>query len=235
MTVNGINVDVVKKDIKNLHLAVYPPDGRVRVAAPHKTNQEAVRLFVISRMSWIKKKQRQFKLQERQTERGFVSGENHYFRGKRYLLRVKHHNKPAQIKISNNKYIDLQVRENSTQEYRQKAFFDWYRAELYDELPKLIKKWEKKTGIKVKECRVRRMKTRWGTYNDKTKKIWINLELAKKPVHCLEYILVHEMVHILEKHHTDQFRAYMTKFMPKWKLYRDELNKFVLNHENWEY
>lgn len=235
MTINGIPVDVIQKNIKNLHLAVYPPDGRIRVAAPQKTGNEAIRLFVISRISWIKKKQRQFRVQERQSEREYISGENHYFKGKRYLLRVKYHSAPAKVETSNNKYIDLYVRENSSKDYKQKAVFNWYREELRKQLPKLVEKWEKETNIKVKDWRIRRMKTKWGTCNRSKKRIRLNLELIKKPAHCLEYILVHEMVHILEKHHTDTFRGYMTKFMPKWKFYREELNNFILNHEKWEY
>src|SRR3989344_5936200 len=231
MTINGINVDVVQKDIKNLHLAVYPPEGRVRIAVPEKTNQEAIRLFVISKMGWIKKKRKQFKDQERQSKREFISGESHYFKGKSYILRVKYHSAPARIETKNKKYIDLYVREKSTPEYRQKAIFNWYRDELKRQTPKLVEKWEKNTNIKVKDWRIKRMKTKWGTCNRSAKRIWLNLELAKKPAHCLEYILVHEMVHIIEKHHTDLFRSYMMKFIPKWKLYRDELNGFVLNHE----
>ena len=234
MTINGIPVDIVQKDIKNLHLAVYPPDGRVRVAAPQRTGNEAIRLFVISRISWIKKRQRQFKEQERQSEREFISGENHYFRGTRYLLRVKYHSAPAKVEISNKKYIDLYVRENSSKDYKHKAVFNWYRKELRKQLSKLVEKWEKKTNIEVKDWRIRRMKTKWGTCNRNAKRIRLNLELAKKPHHSLEYILVHEMVHILEEHHTDIFREYMTKFMPKWKFYREELNHLILNHEKWE-
>lgn len=235
MIVKGLDVDIVQKDIKNLHLAVYPPKGRVRVAVPKRTSEDSVRLFVISKLSWIKKRQKKFKEQQRQEEREFVSGESHFLRGKSYILRVKYHDKPGKVEIPNSRYMDLFVRENSTKEYRQKIVFNFYRKELTSQIPKLITKWEKKMGVKVKEWKIRRMKTKWGTYNQATKRIRINLELAKKPERCLEYILVHEMTHILEKRHTDKFREYMAKFMPKWKLYRDELNHLILNHEKWEH
>lgn len=234
MIINSIPVDIIKKNIKNLHLAVYPPDGRVRLAVPKKTSDEKIRLFVISKSSWIKKKQKQLKEQHRQTERNYITGENHYYKGNRYLLRVKYHSAPAKIQLNSNKYIDLYVRKDSSRDYKHKAMLEWYRNNMKKQIPTLLEKWEEKTGIKIKEWRIRKMKTKWGTCNIKAKRVWLNLELAKKPDHCLEYVLVHEMIHILEKRHTDKFRDYMAQFMPKWELYKDELNGQILVHEKWE-
>lgn len=235
MNINGISIDIVKKNIKNLHLAVYPPDGRVRLAVPKKTSDEKIRLFVISKTSWIKKKQKQLREQHRQTVRKYVTGESHYYKGNKYLLRVKYHSAPAKIQLNGSKYIDMYVRKDSSRDYKHKAMLEWYRSKMKEQIPNLLEKWEKKTGINIKEWRIRKMKTKWGTCNIKSKRIWLNLELAKKPDHCLEYVLVHEMIHILERHHTEKFRAYMTKFVPKWELYKDELNGQILSHEKWEY
>lgn len=235
MKVNGIPIDIVKKNIKNLHLAVYPPDGRVRLAVPQHTSEEKIRLFVISKASWIKKKQKQLREQLRQTERKYVTGEDHYYRGNRYILRVKNHAAPAKITLSGNKYIYMYVRKKSTRNYKHHAMQEWYRNRLKEQIPALLEKWEEKTGIMVDEWKIRKMKTKWGTCNSKDKRIWLNLELAKKPDHCIEYVLVHEMIHILEKHHNEKFRAYMTRFLPKWEQYRDELNNSILGNENWDY
>lgn len=234
MTINDIQIDIVRKNIKNMHLAVYPPVGRVRLAVPLKTTDDKIRLFVISKTSWIKKKQKQLISQNRQSERSYISGENHYYKGKKYILRIKNHVAPAEVRLSGNKYIDLYVRKNSTRDYKHTAMQEWYRDSMKEQIPTLLVKWGKKTGIKLRDWRIRKMKTKWGTCSIKSRRICLNLELSKKPDHCLEYVLVHEMVHLLERHHNDKFRAYMTKFMPKWESYRDELNNSVLGHEKWE-
>lgn len=234
-SINEIAVTVVKKGVRNLHLSVLPPNGKVRVTAPIKMNDEAIRMSIVSRLLWIKKQQAKYLNQERQSKREFSPGESHYFKGENYLLRIKFRSAPAKVEIVNKKYLDLYVKGSSNEKYRQNAIIDWYRHELKKQISPLLEKWEKITKIKVKECRIRRMKTKWGTCNRDAKRIWLNLELAKKPVHCLEYILVHEMVHILEKHHTDFFKEYLSKFMPKWKSYREELNKFILSYEKWDY
>lgn len=231
--VNDIVIDVVRKDIKNLHLAVYPPTGRVRIATPTKVDDEAVRLFAISKLAWIKKNQVKYVNQERQSERKYVSGESHYFRGQRYLLNVIHHTGYPKVVIRNKKYIDLYIRDNYTVEQRENVMTNWYRKNLKQQIPALIEKWQKVVGVKVVEWEVKKMKTKWGTCNSEAKRIWLNLELAKKPEHCLEYIIVHEMVHFLERNHTDRFVAYMDKFMPVWQNFKQELNRFILKHEEW--
>lgn len=235
MCVGDISIDVIRKNIKNMHLSVYPPTGRVRIAAPLYIDDEAVRLFAISKMSWIKKNQRNFAKQERQSPRVFAERESHYFEGRRYLLRVTEVEAPPKVLIKNKTHIDLFIRPNSTIEQQQVIFNEWYRKELKSKIPGLIKKWEKIIGVQVSDWGVKQMKTKWGTCNLEQKRIWINLELAKKPDQCLEYIIVHEMVHLLERKHNDQFLAYLDKFMPKWRNLKDQLNRLPVSHGEWGY
>lgn len=233
--VNGLIVDVVRKQIKNLHLAVYPPNGRIRVAAPMRVNDEAVRLAVISKLGWIKRQQVKFEEQERESIREYVSGESHYFQGNRYLLNVIEHNGTPYVKIRNKKRIDLFIRPNSTHTQRERVFSAWYREHLREVLSSLIAKWEKKIGVRADDWVIKKMKTKWGSCNIENRRILINLELAKKSERCLEYIVAHELIHLLERLHNDKFLSLMNKFMPNWKQYRDELNRMPLAHAEWEY
>jgi len=233
--VDGLVVDVVRKNIKNLHLAVYPPNGRIRVAAPLRLDDEAVRLAVISRLGWIKRQQTKFKEQERQTAREYVSGESHYFQGARYRLNVILQDAPGKVIIRNRQFIDLYVRPTSTTEKRQRVMSAWYRAYLKETLPALIAKWETTLGVTLAEWGTKQMKTKWGTCTIEAGRIWLNLELAKKSPRSLEYIVVHEMMHLLERLHNDRFRALMNQYLPQWELIRDELNREPLAHEDWEY
>lgn len=231
--VNDIEILVLKKNIKNFHLNVLPPDGRVRISVPTDTTDEAVKTFAITRLPWIRKQIKNFEGQERQTERQYISGESHYFKGNRYLLNLVHHNSPAKIEIRNKKYLDFYVSPTHTVTQKEKVMMDWYRKELKKEIPSLIDKRKKVVGVEVDDREVKRMKTvRW-TSNVEDKRIRLNLELAKKPQECLEYIIVHEMVHFLERTHNDKFISYMNKFMPKRKLYKSELNSEILWHEKW--
>lgn len=235
LTINNIDVEIIRKPIKNLHLGVYPPDGRVRVAAPTHVSDDNVRLAVISKLSWIKKQQSNFKAQIRQSQREMVSGESHYVWGKRYLLDVVERHGKHEVAITNNKRLTLYVSPNTSRTNREKALNEWHRAVMKERIPALIAKWEPIIGVQVAEWRVRKMKTKWGSCQIENGRVWLNLELAKKSRECLEYILVHEMVHLLERHHNDQFRAYMDKFMPQWRWHRDVLNQSPLAHENWGY
>jgi len=228
--VSSIAIDVVRKDIKNLHLAVYPPSGRVRIATPLNINDEAVRLFAISKLAWIKKKQKQFVEQQRQSIRECVSRESHYFQGKRYLLRVIEHHGSPEVKLRNKTYLDLYVRKGSSQWHRQKIITEWYRQRLKEQIPSLVEKWQNIVGVEINEWGVKQMKTKWGSCNISAKRIWLNLELAKKPLHCLEFIIVHEMVHLLERLHNEKFIGYMDKFLPNWRFYKEELNQYPLSH-----
>lgn len=235
INIGDIQIDVIQKNIKNLHLSVHPPDGKVRIAAPKMMNEEAIRIFAITKLSWIKKQRAKYLGQERQSEREFVSGESHYFQGRRYLLNVIYTNKKQRVEIRNNHQIDLHVREGSDVVQREKVMTEWYRSQLKSQIPRLIEKWEKVIGVKVDSWGVKLMKTKWGTCNQEAKRIWVNLELAKKNPRCLEYIVVHEMIHILEKHHNDRFFAYMDQFMPNWKDIKGELNDLIFESSKWSY
>jgi hypothetical protein len=235
MTISNIKIDVVRKDIKNIHLAVYPPTGRVRIAAPLSVNEDAIRLFTISKLGWIKRHQRKFEGQERISPREYKNRESHYFQGKRYLLNIIEADAPPKVVVRNKTYIDLYLRPKTPIAKRHEIMKEWYRQKLKEKIPSLIKKWEKKMDVLVNEFGVKKMKTKWGTCNREAKRIWLNLGLAKKPTQCLEYIVVHEMVHLLERNHNDRFISLMNEFMPKWKFYRDELNRLPVRHENWNY
>ena len=199
--VRGTAVDVVRKDIKNLHVGVYPPTGRVRVAAPLRLDEDAVWLAVISRLGWIRRKQAEFAKQDRQSKRELVTGESHYFRGRRYRLDVIEHDSRPEIRLLNNTTMTLRVRPGSERDTREAVLDRWYRRQLRGQLPVLLVKWARKVGVTVNDMRIKKMKTLWGSCNVEAKRIWLNLELAKKPTSCLEYILVHEMVHLIERSH----------------------------------
>ncbi|MEA5551792.1 SprT family zinc-dependent metalloprotease [Anabaena cylindrica UHCC 0172] len=225
ITVGELIIDIARKDIKNLHLGVYPPDGRVRIATPLHIDDESVRLFAISKLAWIKKHQTNFQAQERESPREFVSGESHYFQGKSYLLNVIYSHVNPKVEISNNTHIDLYVKAGSNEAQRQQVMMSWYRQQLKQNIPPLIAKWEPSMSVNVNDWGVKLMKTKWGTCNIEAKRIWLNLELAKKHPHCLEYVVVHEMVHLLERNHGERFVALMNKFLPNWQFYKDELNR----------
>lgn len=233
--IGEFTIDVVRKSIKNMHLSVYPPTGRVRIAAPLNVDDEAVKLFAISKLAWIKKNQRKFEDQERQSPRAFVERESHYFEGRRYLLRVTEHDAPPKVIIKTKTHIDLFVRPNTSTEQRQIILNEWYRRHLKNQIPSIIQKWEKIIGVSVSSWGVKLMKTKWGTCNIEDRRIWINLELAKKPLRCLEYIVVHEMLHLVERHHNDNFSSLMDSLIPQWRQYKDELNSLPVSHGDWPY
>jgi len=230
--VGGVEVEVLRKDIKNLNLSVRPPDGDVRVSAPRYMDADAVRLALVSRFAWIHKKQRLFKEVNRQPEREMASGESHYFRGTRYRLEVIERNGPARLCVMG-KTLRMEVRPGVDREGRRRTLNDWHRQHVKDEIPELVKKWEPIMGVSVAEWGVKRMKTRWGSCNTQARRIWLNSELAKKPPRCLEYVLVHEMAHLLERNHTDRFRSLMHRFLPSWRSCQAELDSAPLPHENW--
>ena len=233
--IGDCTIDVVRKNIKHLHLSVYPPTGRIRIATPLNIDDEAVRLFALSKLAWIKRNRRNFEKQERQALRIYEERESHYYKGQRYLLRIKEHTGTPKIELKTKTYIDFFLKPTTTILERQKLLNEWYRASLKKEIPAIIKKWEKIINVSVNEWGVKQMKTKWGTCNIEAKRVWLNLELAKKPIICLEYIIVHEMIHLLERHHNAHFIMHLDKFMPKWKLHKDELNKMPVSHGEWEY
>lgn len=234
LRLGNITVDVVFKDIKNVHLSVYPPVGKVRIAAPSRMNLDTVRLFAISKLAWIKQQQRKLREQERETPREYLDLESHYVWGKRYLLTVVEKDQPPAIELKHNKMF-LCVRPD-TDEAKKQAFVDhWYREQVKKAAPAIIAKWEPLLGVKANRFFVRRMKTKWGGCRPETKSIRLNTDLAKKPPECLEYIVVHEMVHLLEPTHNQRFVALMDQFMPKWHYYRNALNHLPVRHEHWGY
>ena len=235
LEVRGIPVQVVRKGIKNIHIGVYPPQGRVRVAVPLSVDDDAVRLAVISRLNWIRRKRAEFVQQERQTLREFVSGESHYFEGRRYRLDVIESGGHPSVSLLNNRWMRLQVRPGADRVTRESVVDGWYRCKLREKLPAILEKWQPVVGEWAADVRIRKMKTRWGSCNDEARRIWLNLELAKKSPACMEYVLVHELVHLLERRHNDRFRELMDEFMPAWRARRDELNRGPLAHATWVY
>lgn len=235
LTVNGIDVQVIRKAIKNLHLAVYPPDGRVRVAVPTHVTDDNVRLAIISRLAWIRKQQKDFAEQPRQSERQYISGECHYFQGKRCRLELIERTGKHEIKLQQSGRLQMYVAVDTSIANREKLLDQWYRCELKKIIPELLLKWEPAVGKSATQWGTKKMKTKWGSCNIEAKRIWLNLELAKKPIECLEYILVHELVHLHERCHNDRFRQLMDRYLPSWRQRRDLLNREPLAHDDWSY
>jgi len=233
--IRGLQVEIIRKDIKNLHLGVYPPNGRVRVAVPTRLNDEAVRLAVISRLAWVRQQQAKFEKQERQSEREMVSGETHYIQGRRYLLDVRKDSDGPKVWPRTMHRLELRVGDEMGRRRREEVLNRWYRDLLREQVGDLVMKWQPRIGVHVKDWRIRKMKTRWGTCNREAGRIWINLELAKKPHSCLEFIVVHEMVHMLERHHNERFRELMDSALSNWRVYRAQLNRAPLSHQSWRY
>jgi predicted metal-dependent hydrolase len=234
LTVGGIAIDVVLKNIKNVHLSVYPPNGRVRIAAPARMSLDTIRLYAIAKLDWIKKQQKKLQEQERETPREYLDRESHFVWGRRYLLKVIEADQTPTVELKHNQMI-LTVRPTADVEKKEAVVSAWHREQLRLAISPLIAKWEPLMGIKVDRIFVQRMKTKWGSCNPRRRSIRLNSELARKPPECLEYVIVHEMVHLLERHHNDVFLNYMNKFMPQWRHYRDELNRAPLAHQEWEY
>lgn len=228
LIIDDIEIQVQKKKIKNIYLRVKAPQGGVQVSAPKNMNDEAIKMFVVSKISWIKKHQEKYKNQPKQCKREYISGESVYVFGKRYTLELVYSNRCNDVKIDGDQLI-LQVREESTIEHRANILNEWYRENIKREIPKLLEKWQKIIGVTAEEWGVKNMKTRWGTCNVRDKRIWLNLQLAKKHPKCLEYVVVHELVHLLEKSHNNIFIGYMNKFLPNWRETKKELNTFVGN------
>ena len=233
--VGALSVEVVRKNIKNLHLGVYPPNGRVRVAAPLVVDDEAVRLAVIDKLGWIKRQKARFADQPRQSQREMVNGESHYFLGQRYRLRVHEHEAPTRVAVRGIASLDLFVRPGASTEQREAVLLHWYREQLKALIPPLLEKWQPILGVQARAWGIKKMKTKWGSCNPTAKRLWFNLELAKKPTMCLEYLVVHELVHLLERNHTERFTALMDGFLPNWSVCRATLNRGVLGHEVWAY
>lgn len=232
--IGDILLEVEKKEIKNLHLSVHPPLGRVRISAPNSMDLNIIRMFAISKLKWIKKQQDAFKQQERECRREYITRESHYFLGERYLLKIIEQDAPTKVTL-NRKEIQLKIRPNTSTEKRKEILDAWYRNELKKIIPRLIEKWERQIGVEVSEYGIKKMRTKWGTCNHIAKRVWFNLELAKKPLESIEYIVVHELIHLIEPRHNENFQKMLTQHLPKWKFYRDELNRLPFSHLGWRY
>ncbi|AOP33065.1 metal-dependent hydrolase [Leptospira tipperaryensis] len=229
-----IKVEFIQKNIGNLHLSVYPPNGRVRISAPFTMNFETIRVYAISKLAWIKKQRRKFSHQERESRREYIARESHYFLGKRYLLRVFKGEHIQSLDLKHNS-IDLFVSDSTTWDNKNNILKKWYRDRLREISAPLVQKWSKNLKLKNVEFSIRSMKTRWGTCNPSKRKIWLNLELAKKPKDCIEFIIAHELIHILEKNHTTRFFSLLKYHYPNWKEAQEKLNKLPISHVDWEY
>lgn len=232
LTVRGLDIDIVRKDIKHLHVGVYPPAGRVRVAAPSGLDDEQIRLAVIQRLSWIRRQRKELQTAARQSLREMVTGESHYVWGVRKRLKVVERPGRAHVEIDGDRLALYVECEASTQQRR--AYLErWYREQLRSAVPDLICKWEQRLGVTVPKWTIRKMKTKWGSCNRETRALWFNIELAKKHPDCLEYIVVHELIHYFEGNHGARFAALMDRNLPDWRLRRDQLNGAPLAEESW--
>jgi len=229
-----IAVEVVQKDIKNIHLSVYPPAGRVRISAPLRMNLETIRVFAISKLGWIKQRQKKLRDQERETPREYLDRESHYVWGKRYLLEVIEGNAAPTVELKHSKIL-LRVRPGTGEDKKRAIVDEWYRAQVKKAAPSLIAKFESDMGVEVERFFVQKMKTKWGSCNAGAKSIRLNTDLAKKPPECLEYIVVHEMVHLRFRNHGDRFTTCMDRYLPSWRLVRQTVNEAPLAHTNWIY
>lgn len=230
----NIAVDVVVRDIKNVHLSVHPPMGRVRIAAPSRMSLDTIRVFAISKLSWIKQQQKKLREQGRETPREYLNRESHYLWGKRYLLTVREQNVGPSLELRHH-HIVLRVRPGTGEERKQALFEEWYREQLKKAVLPLLAKWQPLMRVTVNRFFVQRGKTKWGSCNPTARHIRLNTELANKPMECLEYIVVHEMLHLLEPTHNSRFIALMDRFIPKWQFYRETLNRLPVRHESWVY
>lgn len=234
LLLGDIDVEVVLKDIKNVHLSVHPPRGRVRIAAPSRMSMDNIRLYAISKLDWIKSQRRVLQKQDREPPREFIERESHYVWGRRYLLTVNEIDAPPAVELDQKRLI-LQVRPRTAEEKRNRYVAEWYRLLLKNKAAEFVAKWEPIIGVKVQRLFIQQMKTRWGSCNSCKHTIRLNTELAKKPLECLEYLVVHEMIHIIEPTHNEHFHALLNHHMPDWNLRRQALNRLPLKHEQWQY
>lgn len=229
-----LDIDVVYKGVKNVHLSVYPPSGKVRITVPQRTNIETVRAYAISKLDWIRKRRTEMQKQERETARDFRDRESHYLWGQRRLLRVIERPGAPEVLVTP-KRLTLAVHPGTGEERRGEILAKYYRDQVRERALPLIETWEPKLGVRHSRLFVQRMKTRWGSCTPSSGSIRLNTELAKKPVSCLEYIIVHELIHLLEPTHNDRFRRLMSEHLPDWPERRRELNRLPVRHEEWLY
>lgn len=234
MDLGGIQIDVIRKDIKNVHLSVLPPDGRVRLSAPRRMKDETLRAYTLTRLPWIRQQQRKLVSQPRETPREYLPRESHYVWGERCLLRIVEADAAPSVARKHKKLI-LQVRPGSNRDRRAELLAAWYRTQIRERVDTLLPEWERRLRVRMNTLFVQHMRTKWGSCNPTKGNVRLNTELAKKPPECLEYILVHELIHMIEPTHNKRFVRLMSKHMPDWRSRRDLLNALPVAHEDWGY
>lgn len=225
LVLGGVSIEIKRRLVKRLRISVYPPDGRVQVVAPFLTSEAYLQSLITEKLSWIKAKQALLSSGDAQTPLNYSDGETHYFLGHPYQLQVLTHKGAPVVCIRSEKTLALYMRGDSSGEARGKVLDNWYRSQLQVLIPVLLDKWQPEIGVAAREWGIRRMKTRWGTCNITAKRIWLNLELAKKPFDCLEYVVVHELVHLLERNHNARFWSLVGQFLPDWRARKALLNQ----------
>ncbi len=226
--INNAPIELEKKRIKNMYLKILPPDGRVYITAPIRMSEEEIRRFVMSKLDWIEQQQEKIKQRHTHQELNYMTGEEIYLWGQRYVLEVIPLTGHSKIRLDGD-YLYLYTKEDSSLDQRKHSINTFYKKELLEHIPQLLIKWERIIGVKANGFAIRDMKTRWGTCNIRTKKITLSLQLAKKHPKCLEYVVVHELVHLLEKSHNYVFKAYLDKFLPDWRNSKKELNGMTIS------
>lgn len=234
LRLGDIEVDVVLKDIKHVHLSVHPPTGKVRVSARSRMSLDTIRVFAIAKLGWTKTQQRKLRKQERERPREYLDRESHYVWGRRCLLKVVASSRRPSVAVAHRRMI-LRVRPAIDSSRMQAVVDQWYRNQVRKALPALLAKWQPLLGVDVDRIVVRRMRTRWGSCSPRSGSIRLNTDLAKKPPECLEYVVVHEMIHLIEPTHNARFVALMDRSMPEWWFHRAQLNRLPVRHERWTY
>ena len=228
-----IAIAVTRKKIKHVHLSVYPPAGRVTLVAPAGTRLEVARAYAVSRLGWIREQQTKLRAQARETPRQFIERESHYLWGRRYLLSIREQDAKPSVRLTHRR-LTLTVRHGTSRAKRQAIMHEWHKSLLHDVVPTLIRRWEPRLGVEVAGYFLQRMKTKWGSCNHRTRYIRLNTELVKKPKDLLEYVVVHEMLHLIAPTHSEHFLTLMTKYYPSWREARKELNELPLAPETWD-
>ena len=228
-----VSIAVTRKDIKHVHLSVHPPSGRVTLVAPKGTRPEVARAYAVSRLSWIRDQQVKLRGQDRETPRQFVERESHYLWGRRYLLSIREEEAKPSVRLDHRRIV-LTIRPGSNRAKRESVMHEWHKSLLHDAVPELIRRWEPKLGVEVAGYFLQRMKTKWGGCNYRARNIRLNTELVKKPKNLLEYVVVHEMLHLIASTHGEQFPGLLNKHWPAWRDARAELNELPLAAEAWK-
>ena len=229
-----LRAEVVRKAIKHVHLSVYPPDGRVRISAPSHMALDTIRVYAITKLGWIRSQQRKLRAQERETQREYLDKESHWVWGQRRLLKIVETDAASSVKLTPRR-LELHVRSGSDAAKRNEVLESWYRDQIKSAVSSLLKRWQRQMGVQAGRIQVKRMKTRWGSCNFVTGLIRLNTELARKPPECLEYIVAHELAHLIEPSHNARFQAVMDSHLPNWRQLKNALNRLPVRHEDWDY